>query len=64
MFQARLKPGPIRQAEADLNVVAHRPAGLSRQLPHFTVKVVTARQPAGDFRKVLYTLAAPSDGCC
>jgi putative ABC transport system permease protein len=62
MFQARLKPGITnQQAEATLDVVAHR---LARVYPDnypekFTVKVVSwVDSLVAQFRQTLYTLAA------
>ena len=62
MFQAHLKPGvTLRQAQADLNVIAHR---FAQQRPkdypkQFSVQVDTwIDRLVGQFSKTLYTLAA------
>jgi len=62
VFQARLKPGiTLRQAAADIDVIAHR---VAQQYPQnypkqFTVNVVSwVDSLVGQFRKTLYTLAA------
>ena len=61
-FQARLKSGiTLRQAAADIDVIAHR---LAREYPknyppQFTVHVVSwVDSLVGQFRTTLYTLAA------
>lgn len=62
MFQARLKPGvTLRQAQADIDVLAHRLAGVYPQnYPQkFTVQIAKwVDSLVGQFRKTLYTLAA------
>ncbi len=62
VLQARLKPGvTLRQAEADIDVVAHRLAQVyPKNYPKkFTVQVVTWLDwLVGQFRKTLYTLTA------
>ena len=62
MFQAHLKPGvTLRQAQADVNVIAHR---FAQQRPkdypkQFSVQVDTwIDRLVGQFSKTLYTLAA------
>ncbi len=62
MFQARLRPGvSIRQAQADISVIAQR---LAKQYPEnypkqFSVEIETwIDSLVGHFRKTLYTLAA------
>ena len=62
MFQAHLKPGvTLRQAQADVNVIAHR---LSQIYPKnypkkFSVQVISwVDNLVGQFRTTLYTLAA------
>jgi predicted permease len=62
MFQAHLKPGvTLRQAQADLNVIAHR---FAQQRPkdypkQFSIQVDTwVDRLVGQFSKTLYTLAA------
>lgn len=61
MFQARLKPGvTLAQAQADLDVIAHRLAQVypKNYPPKFTVNVVSwVDNIVGQFRKTLYTLA-------
>ena len=60
-FQARLKPGAtMKDAEADINVVAHRLAKIypSNYPKEFDVKVVTWLDSlVGEFRATLYTIA-------
>jgi putative ABC transport system permease protein len=60
-FQARLKPGVTMQdAQADINVVAHRLAKVypSNYPKEFNVKVVTWLDSlVGEFRATLYTIA-------
>ena len=62
MFQARLKPGiTFRQAESELNVVAHRVAGLyPKDYPkNINVQVQGwVESLVGPFRTALYTLMA------
>jgi len=62
MFQAHLKPGvALRQAEADINVIAHRLAQVyPKQYPkQFTVQMWTWIDGlVGHFRPTLYTLTA------
>ncbi len=62
MFQAHLKPGvTLRQAEADVNVIAHRLAQIyPKNYPeHFSVQIDTwVDRLVGQFSKTLYTLAA------
>ncbi|HYM10952.1 MAG TPA: ABC transporter permease, partial [Bryobacterales bacterium] len=62
MFQARLKPGiTMRQAEAELEVVAHRLAQVypDNYPKKFAVRLVSwVDSLVGPFRKTLYTLAA------
>src|SRR6266446_6992629 len=62
MFQAHLKPGvTLRQAQADVNVIAHR---FAQQRPkdypkQFSIQVDTwIDRLVGQFSKTLYTLAA------
>ena len=62
MFQAHLKPGvTLRQAEADVNVIAHRLAQIyPKNYPeHFSVQIDTwVDRLVGQFSMTLYTLAA------
>jgi predicted permease len=62
MFQGRLKPGvTFQQAEADLDLIAHRLAKIypDRYPPKFVVRIVGwAESIVGQFKKTLYTLAA------
>ena len=62
MFQAHLRPGvTLRQAEADINVIAHRVALMyPKQYPkQFTVQMHTWIDGlVGHFRPTLYTLTA------
>ena len=62
MFQAHLKPGvTLRQAQADVNVIAHRLAQIyPKNYPKkFSVQINTwVDNLVGQFRKTLYTLAA------
>jgi predicted permease len=60
MFQARLKPGiTVQQAEADIEVIAHRLASVYRKdyPKKFTVQIVSwVDYLVRDFRLTLYTL--------
>lgn len=62
MFQAHLKPGvTLRQAQADVNVIAHRLAQIYPKIypKQFSVQVKTwVDNLVGQFGKTLYTLAA------
>lgn len=62
MFQAHLKPGiTLRQAQADVNVIAHRLAQIyPKNYPkQFSVQIDTwADRLVGQFSQTLYTLAA------
>jgi predicted permease len=62
MFQARLKPGvTMQQAEADIDLLAHRLAKVYPALypDRFKVQIVSwVDSLVGSFRKTLYTLAA------
>jgi len=62
MFQAHLKPGvTLRQAQADVNVIAHRLAQIyPKNYPkQFSVEIDTwVDRLVGQFGKTLYTLAA------
>ena len=62
MFQAHLKPGvTLRQAQADVSVIAHRLAQIyPKHYPKkFSVQINTwVDNLVGQFRKTLYTLAA------
>ena len=62
MFQARLQPGlTLRDAEAEMNVIAQRVAKSHPTLypPRFEVRVVNiVDSVVGSFRRTLYTMAA------